>query len=127
MTTIPRHYLRRTEYGKLWGLSPSTLLRWEKRGWVTPVYSDGGQRYYAAHVPPGRPARSVGSGQRARELRTGRQPNVSQRPPAGATAPLPRRTIALTQRTLAVLAHFGYSFDAVLRGTVPAHVLEHLR
>ncbi len=54
MTIFPRYYLRRSEYAELWGVSPTTLLRYEERGWLTPEYSDGGHRYYPAHVPPWR-------------------------------------------------------------------------
>jgi hypothetical protein len=52
MTTFPRYYLRRSEYAELWGVSPTTLLRYEEWGWLTPEYSPGGHRYYPAHIPP---------------------------------------------------------------------------
>jgi hypothetical protein len=54
MTMFPRYFLRRSEYAELWGISPTTLLRYEELGWVTPEYSDGGHRYYPAHIPPRR-------------------------------------------------------------------------
>jgi hypothetical protein len=118
-------WVRISEYGRRYRLSPDTLRRWETEGVALPIrYTPAGQRQYDAAIPPGRRRydRSRAALRRLPVFRHSTHCGDAQTSEPQSAGPL-----VLTGPVLNALPALGYGVDNLIRGEVPAHIVAMLK